>query len=317
MKRVLIAAVLFLSFGCRQESLGPLNGILVVHSKTLTDFIDHGGLESLHMVIETVDPEQVFSFSYAELSEFTGTLQERRIILMLVDSAHSGIVPGSLEELEEGILFGEDVWALNQQVFAVCLEPGDSLPEVLPDMLVEAYNSQMASYVYRSFVSTSMTSEERVDSLRQIGFTMDVPKSYLTHSWRPEDGFVQFQRQPDDESLLLFSLSVIRSRAELNSENAMLAREAMARTFFFDAAADSVDRARTNAVPFSAGSIQGLELTGVWRNPEYLNAGSFTTRVLDAGDEWYIMDMEVYNPGHAKEPYLREGWIIMDTFRKE
>ncbi len=67
----------------------------------------------------------------------------------------------------------------------------------------------------------------------------------------------------------------------------------------------------------TSGGLSGIQLTGVWRNPEYLNAGSFTSRVLDAGDEWYILDLEVYNPGHAKEPYLREGWIIMDTFVKE
>ena len=87
--------------------------------------------------------------------------------------------------------------------------------------------------------------------------------------------------------------------------------------FFFDASADSVDRSRITVEQITQNGMPGWELTGVWRNPDYLNAGSFPTRGLDSGDEWYILDMEIYNPGQKKEPYLREGWIIMDTFLKE
>lgn len=304
---------------CRQESIGPLNGILVVHSDSLAEFIDSGGLAELHLVVETVDPEQVFNFSYAELSEFTGTLKERRIILLLLTTADSGVIPGKLSEDTNGIFSGTDVWALNQNVFAVVIDGAGSeeLSPELPGLLLQAYSDQMQAYLYRSFVSTSMTSQERIDSLMTMGFSIDVPKSYETFKWMQQDGFVQYQRQPDEECMLLLSVSIINGAEELTPENAMLAREAMARTYFYDAKADSVDRARTTFEYFSTGGMEGIQLTGVWRNPEYLNAGSFTSRVLNAGGEWYILDLEVYNPGHAKEPYLREGWIIMDTFRKE
>ncbi len=315
-------ALLFLSFlfllSCRQESIGPLNGVMVVYSPDLAEFIDGGGLEDLHLVVETVDPEQVLSFSYADLQEFTGTLRERRIVLMLLSPEDQGEIPGDLEETSSGIYSGRDIWALNQHVFAVVVN-GGGIPEELPAVIEEAYDQQMHAYLYRSFVSTSMTSQARIDSLRSLGFSMDVPKSYETRKWTAEDGFVQYQRQPDEECMLLLSINVIDgfSQTELTPENAMLAREAMARTWFFDASEDSVDRARTTFEPVVSGGLSGIQLTGVWRNPEYLNAGSFTSRVLDAGDEWYILDLEVYNPGHAKEPYLREGWIIMDTFVKE
>ena len=303
---------------CRQESLGPLNGILVVYSSSLADFIDEGGLDALHLVVETVDTEQVFSFAFADLSEFEGTLRERRTILLLLSPEDIGEIPENLDQQASSIYYGENVWALNQRVFAVVTSGGSALPEELPEALLDAYEAQMEGYLYRSFVSTSMTSQERIDSLSSaLGFSMDVPKSYGTHKWMPTDRFVQYQRQPDDECLLLFSMNVIRSGADLSPENAMLAREAMARTYFYDAAEDSVDRARTRFEPCTLGGIEGIQLTGVWRNPEFLNAGAFTSRVLDAGDEWYILDIEVYNPGHAKEPYLREGWIIMNTFRRE
>lgn len=310
--------LLLFSVSCKQDALGPINGVLVVYSASLSEFIDAGGLQDLHLIVETVDPEEVFSFSFAETPEFQGTLKARRVILLLLDPSETSQIPSSLEESAAGIYSGHDVWALDQQVFAVVVDPDlPELPAGLPDMLESAYDDQMHDYIYESFVSTSMTSPERMDSLSALGLSLNVPKSFTVRIWTPEDGFIQYQRQPDDECMLLFSIRILAADAELTDSNAVLAREAMARLFFYDASADSVDRARVTIRQIVQNGLPGWELTGVWRNPDYLNAGSFTTRVFDSGDEWYILDMEIYNPGYKKEPYLREGWIIMDTFRKE
>ena len=318
-----LSAVLFLLLllscvSCKQDSLGPVNGVLVVYSASLTEFIDLGGLQDLHLIVETVDPEEVFSFSFAETNEFHGTLKARRVILLLLDPSEIHQIPGKLVDSDTGIYSARDVWALSQQVFAVVVDPeSPELPAELPDMLEAAYDDQMHDYIYESFVSTSMTSPERMDSLAVLGFSLNVPKSFSVRIWTPDDGFIQYQRQPDDECLLLFSIRILATDTELTDSNAVLAREAMARLFFYDASADSVDRVRITTVPINQYGLPGWEITGVWRNPEYLNAGSFTTRVLDSGGEWYILDMEVFNSRYRKEPYLRECWSIMDTFRKE
>ena len=322
MKRFLLPCILALTLlffvSCKHESIGPINGVLVVYSDSLTDFIDQGGLQELHLIVETVDPEEVFSFSFARVSEFQGTLKTRRTILFLLDHSDTLLMPTVLQAGDSGIYSGSNVWSLDQHVFGVVVDPSSpELPSGLADTLENAYNDQMNNYIFESFVSTSMTSPERMDSLQSLGFTLNVPKSFFVRIWSPDDGFIQYQRQPDDECLLLFSIRMLSTDAELTETNAILAREAMARIFFSDASADSVDRARITAVPIVKNGLVGWELTGVWRNPDYLNAGSFTTRVLDLGGVWYILDMEVYNPGHRKEPYLREGWIIMDTFCKE
>ena len=319
-RSILFTVIVLLLFGvsCKQDSVGPLNGVLIVYSASLSEYIDNGGLQNLHLIVETVDPEEVFSFSFAETSEFQGTLKTRRVILLLLDPSEIHNIPSALEEGTNGIFSGNDVWALDQQVFAVVVDPQlPELPSELPEMLEIAYDNQMHDYIYKSFVSTSMTSPERMDSLSALGFSLNVPKSFVIRIWTPEDGFIQYQRQPDDESLLLFSIRILSSDAELTDSSAVMAREAMARLFFFDASSDSVDRARVTLEPITVSGFPGWELTGVWRNPDYLNAGAFTSRVIDAGSEWYILDMEIYNPGLKKEPYLREGWIIMDTFHKE
>lgn len=315
---ILLFAILIIGASCKQDSIGPVNGVLVVYSNSLTEFIDNGGLQDLHLIVETIDPEEVFSFAFAEADEFHGTLTERRVILLLLDETDAHLFPGSFTEIAPGVQGGSDIWAIGQQVFGVIVDPvSPQLPVSLASLLEGAYNRQMNDYIYESFVSTSMTSQARIDSISSLGFSINIPKSYSVENWSPEDGFIQYQRQPNDECLLLFSIRVLDTSYELSDSNAVLAREAMARLFFFDSEADSVDRSRISLHQIEYSGLPGWEIIGVWRNPEYLNAGSFTTRVLDAGEEWYIFDMEVYNPGMKKESFLREGWIIMDTFFKE
>lgn len=312
-RRCFPAFALLLMLSCRQDSIGPLKGVLVVYHPGLAAFIDGGGLDGIQRTVTTVETEDVFSWAFAETDEFSGTLTERRVILFLAETPED--LPDRLEAVSPGLWSGEDIWALNQQVIGAVVEDG-VLPEPLADMLEEAYNTQVHRYIYGSFVNTQMSSPERLDSLAALGFTIDVPKAYTTHIWKPEDGFIQYQRVAGEECLLMLSIRLLASSSELTDSSAIVAREAMARRFFYDASADSVDRSRVSVSRVTFGGMSGVSLTGMWRNPEYLNAGAFTSRILDSGERRYIMDMEVYNPGREKEPYLREGWVIMDTFRE-
>lgn len=311
MRKFLLPSLLIL-MGCRQQSIGPVKGVLVVYHEDLAPFIDGGGLNAVQRTVTTVETENVFTWAFADLEEFQGPLMNRRVILFLVPRAEH--LPGGLEQTGPGLYSGEDMWAANQQVIGAVVT-GGTLPDGLPEVLEEAYNTQMHRYVYGSFVSTQMSSPGRIDSLEALGFTMDVPKAYSTRIWRPDDGFIQYQRTAGDECLLMLSIRFLPAAADLTDSLAVLTREAMARRFFFDAAADSVDRSRVTVEPLTFRGMTGRTVTGMWRNPEYLNAGAFTARILDCRGTRYIIDMEVYNPGREKEPYLREGWVMMDTFR--
>ncbi len=311
MRRLLLAAGLLL-LGCRHQAIGPIKGVLVVYHEDLAPFIDGGGLDPVQRTVTTVETENVFTWAFAELDEFQGPLMDRRVILFLVPDAE--YLPEKLEQTGPGLHFGEDVWAVNQQVIGAVVT-GGALPGGLSDLLEGAYEIQMHRYVYGSFVSTQMSSPERIDSLAALGFTIDVPKAYSTRIWRPDDGFLQYQRIAGEECLLMFSVRFFPANRELTDSLAIVARETMAKRFFFDASADSVDRSRVTVEPLDYRGMTGRTVTGMWRNPEYLNAGAFTARVLDFQGTRYIIDMEVYNPGREKEPYLREGWVMMDTFR--
>jgi len=304
--------VLLALAACAGPAEGPLKGVLVVFSEGTEQGIDDF-VDGLQLRVETVTSEAVFDFSFVELSRFEGTLRDRRTILFVVDSP--GEIPVHLDQGADGIYRGRDVWAEGQYVFGAV--PGSVDPADLSAALEAAYDDHMWNYVYGSFVSTQMSSPERIDSLAALGFTVDVPKSYFLESWRPGDGFVQYQRQPSEDCLLMFSIQWAPGVPSPDAEDAVLRREAMARRFFYDARADSVDRSAVTAEPVTFHGAQGYRLTGVWRNPEHLNAGAFTSLVLDCRGTGYILDLEVYNPGREKEPYIREGWMIMDSFVPE
>ncbi len=297
---------------CMGGAEGPLKGVLVVYPEGMERQADSvAGL--LQRTVTTIDAEQVFAFSFCTRSEFEGSLRSRRTILFLADSPAG--LPGSLEQ-GTGVWWARDVWARRQRVFGAVLGATD--PGAVSDSLEKAYNNHLYDYLFQEFVSTSMSSTDRMDSLAALGFTMDVPRSYRTAEWRPDDGFVQFQRPVSDEGLMMLSIRWLDdSSAAGTVEQAVSWRQDMARRFFWDASSDSVDLARLETIPISPGGLSGWRLTGAWINPAHLNAGAFTSYVLRSGGRSFILDAEVFNPGEEKEPYIREGWLLMSTFAVE
>ena len=302
---------LLLGAGCARDAVGPVKGVLVVYPDGGAAAAD--SLTGLYQrTVTTIDPEPVFSFSFCSASEFTGSLRNRRTILILA-ADESDLPP----ELRAGgpVAGARDVWARGQRVFGTVIGSAD--PEEVADSLEAAYDRHLAAWLFQDFVSTSMTSPERMDSLAALGFRMDVPRSYSTSEWIPEDGFVQFQRPVSDNGRMMLSIRWVRGLEALDAAGAVAWRQEMARRFFYDAAADSVDRSRLEALPVSLGGMTGWRLTGAWINPHHLNAGGFTSYVLQDADRSFLLDAEVFNPDAEKEPYVREGWILMGTFAVE
>lgn len=311
--RLLSAAIMavVLAAGCKGESEGPLKGVLVVYpegEELMADSIS----DLLQRTVLAIDPEPVFSFAFCSESEFEGSLVNRRTILFISRDAEG--LPQRLSG-EGPVLSARDLWARDQRVFGVVAGRFD--PAALSDSLERAYDVHLRAYLFRSFVSTSMSSPERIDSLAGLGFTLDIPRSYSTSEWRPEDGFVQFQRPVSEEGLLMVSVRWTDGLGAMDAAEAVRWREEMARRFFYNASGDSVDRARLEAVPVSVGGASGWRLTGAWTNARHLNAGGFTSYVLLHGNRSFLLDAEVFNPGAEKEPYIREGWLLFETFAVE
>jgi len=310
MRGLILTALGVLVLGCSGPATGPLKGVLVVVDGTIDPVTVDALLDDVQLYVSTVTAEPVFAFSTCSTDEFRGDLEKRRTILFLVDDPSE--LPGGLT-LANGLYSGRDKWALGQFVFGVVL-PSDQEASVISEALESAYNQHLSDYVYESFVATQMTSPERMDSLGTLGFSLDIPKSYYLSEWDPGVGFIQYQRTPSDNCFLMLSIRWIDDGRILNGEESVLWREAVARSFFYNAAEDSVDQSRVEILPLSLRGVQGWRLVGMWRNPEHLNAGAFTSYILHYDGVRILLDLEVFHEGLEKEPYIREGWLIMNSF---
>ncbi|OPL17937.1 MAG: hypothetical protein AVO35_07195 [Candidatus Aegiribacteria sp. MLS_C] len=310
MRSVPAAFLALIIAGCAGPSTGPVKGVLVVYSGGMEMETLDGILDDLQKQVVTVEPEAVFDFSVCTPGEFHEDLRTRRTILFLAGDPSE--LPSELE-FQGDIYYAEDVWARGQRVFGAVLD-GSFDPALLSDRLEEAYSGHLQAYLYGSFVSTQMSSPDRIDSLLALGFSIDIPKSYSLSEWEPETGFIQYQRRVSDICLLLLSVRWIEDDVVLSPDEAVTWREEVARNHFYDSSADSVDRSMVQVEPMELRGMEGWKLLGMWRNPEHLNAGAFTSYVLRSDGRRYLLDMEVFHERREKEPYIREGWIMMNTF---
>ncbi len=310
MKYLTALSILILLVSCRSPATGPIKGVLVVYGSDVDAGLVDELLEGIQLYVVSVDAEKVFNFSSCTEEMFGGDLKERRTILFVAEQEKQ--LPDVLQQID-GIYQANDAWASGQDVFGIVL-PGFTQVTELTLLLERSYNEHLSAYIYGSFVSTQMSSPERMDSLRTLGFSMDIPKSYHLSDWDPDAGFLQYQRYVSDECLLLLSIRWIDDDVVLLPDEAVLWREAVARHYFYNAAADSVDRSRVAVDPFELHGLSGWKLLGMWRNPDHLNAGAFTSYILHADERRYLLDMEIFHEHREKEPYIREGWIIMNTF---
>ena len=310
MKHFAFFTVFLLLAACAGPSTGPVKGVLVVYDPGIDIQNLNELLDEIQLHVITVVTEDVFNFSICSTEEFVDDLKTRRTILFVTEDSLQ--LPEELQE-SNSIYRGDNIWADDQIVLGIVL-PGFTDTDALSNLLEQIYNHHLSAYIYGSFVSTQMSSPDRIDSLLTLGFSIDIPKSYHLAEWNPEAGFIQYQRTVSDECLLLLSARWIDDSVVLSPDEAVLWREAVARNYFYDAAADSVDRSSVEVLPLELRDLQGWRLLGMWRNPDHLNAGAFTSYILRNNGRRYLLDMEVFHEHREKEPYIREGWIILNTF---
>ncbi|MCD4776890.1 MAG: DUF4837 family protein [Candidatus Aegiribacteria sp.] len=310
MKHYIFLTAFLLLAACAGPSTGPVKGVLVVYEPSIEMRNVNELLDEIQIHVKTVDTENVFDFSVCSIEDFRDDLKTRRTVLFVTEDSLQ--LPEELRE-SEGIYRGDNVWADDQIVLGIVL-PGFTNTGALSNLLEQIYDSHLSSYIYGSFVSTQMSSPERIDSLLALGFSLDIPKSYHLADWDSEAGFIQYQRRVSDKCHLLLSVRWIDDSVVLSPDQAILWREAVSRNYFYDSAADSVDRSSVEVQPLELRGLQGWRLLGMWRNPDHLNAGAFTSYVIRDNGRRYLLDMEVFHEHREKEPYIREGWIILNTF---
>jgi hypothetical protein len=234
--------------------------------------------------------------------------------LATLDDTVTYEVPGMVET--------EDVWARNQLVTVVLVDPGrDVAPQVFPmlDQIHETLDQRFRQgVVERMFVSG--VKQELADSLMgAAGFSLLLPEVYRYEIQNPVH---IFRNDNPDPSELIRQFAVVWRTPipdeTLPVDSLMDWKEALSQEYY--AYPQAVDRENLRTRSLTMGTMAITEVKGAWSNPPDSNwpaAGPFVFWAVacPAQDRLYALDAWAYAPGKDKWEYVLQLQTILESFR--
>lgn len=313
--------------GCgQQQALGKANSLIVISpDDSLWRQVRDTTFTVLEQRIFTVRPEKKFyvePVDTAQTSDFQrlrtfkhvvifGT-PDNRFVQEVIDAADAGSVSAP------AMVNARDVWARNQSVTAVVLEP---------DAQAASWRAQLADLAaniderYRDFVLSRMyvsgPDTVAMATLRErFGFGLVFPQAYDV-AIRGDEGPVIVRNDNPSPADLIRSVLVDWRSPPLDSLTAGAA-------FRWRAAVDSVhygvpqamDTTRSQIERLEVADRPALEVTGGWgdEGTDYPAGGPFIVRLVQCPDRTYFLDAWIYAPGKDKYQYLVQTRQILDSF---
>lgn len=219
-----------------------------------------------------------------------------------------------------GIVETEDVWAKNQNVTMMLVDPTRDVAEQVYAMVddVHAILDQRfrAGALARMFVSG--TKEELADSLRMMaGFTLTLPDVYR---WAVTDSLFIFRNDNPDPAELIRQFGVTWRTPipdALTVDSLMDWRVAVAEASYDYP--QVVKREELFPQEKALGNWPILEVRGTWSNPpgDWPAAGPFIFWSLTCPEQnrLYFLDAWLYAPGKEKWEYILQLETVLSSFR--
>ncbi|MGD2121990.1 MAG: DUF4837 family protein [Gemmatimonadota bacterium] len=229
-------------------------------------------------------------------------------------------VPDGVSYEVPGIVQTENVWAQNQYVTMMLVDPDREVAEQVYSMVDEVHSILeerfRAGALTRMFVSG--TKEELADSLRTMaGFTMTLPDVYR---WGVTDSLFIFRNDNPDPAELIRQFAVTWRTPipdSLSVDSLMAWREAVAEESYDYP--QVVKRDELYPQQTALGSWPILEVRGTWSNPpgSWPAAGPFIFWSLTCPEQnrLYFLDAWLYAPGKDKWEYIIQLETILSSFR--
>lgn len=247
---------------------------------------------------------------------------------VLIGSPEHSYIAEALATLEDtvsyevpGIVEAEDVWARNQRVTLMLVDPAADIPSQVFPMLEEVHGVLDQRFrqgvVERMFVSGSKT--ELADSLfESVGFSLLLPEVYR---WTVQDSLFIFRNDNPDPSELIRQFGVTWRRPipeEITTDDLMDWKEAVSQEFY--AYPQSVTREGLQSRHLTMGDMAVTEVRGGWTNPPgsaWPAAGPFIfwSVACPEQDRLYFLDAWLYAPGKDKWEYVLQLETILGSFR--
>lgn len=323
----LLLALPLATLGCgQQQALGKDNTVIVVTSgDSLWAEVRDTTFRALEPTFFTTREEKKFyveAVDTASIEEFNQLRGFKRVLVFgtpdnrfVREVADAAGVP--VPE-PPSLVHTADVWARNQDVTAVVLEPGrraESWKGLLPAVATRIRERYEEFVLRRMYVSGPDTTA--IDSLRQrFGFGIAFPTVYDVAVREEGQGPVIVRNDNPDPSELIRSVLVDWRSPPLDTltEEAALEWRAAVDSVHYNVpqAVDTVHHSRR----LRANGRPALEVVGVWSDEgtSFPAAGPFVLRLVQCPERTYLLDAWVYAPGKDRYQYDIQIRHILDSF---
>jgi len=214
-----------------------------------------------------------------------------------------------------GIVEAKDVWAKNQKVTLMLVDPSGDVPEQVFSMLGAVHQTLDRRFregvVQRMFVSGSQT--ELADTLMNTaGFSLLLPDVY---KWGAEDSLYIFRNDNPNPAELIRQFGVTWRTPipdGITPDSLIDWKESVSREFY--SYPQAVERDDLQIRNLAKGGIRITEIRGAWSNPPeaaWPAAGPFILWGVTCPDQdrLYLVDAWVYAPGKLQME------TILNSFR--
>lgn len=220
-----------------------------------------------------------------------------------------------------GLVQTENVWARNQKVTILLVDPDGDIPAQVFPMLDEVHSilDQRFRDGARTRMYVSGVKTELADSLQEMaGFSLYLPEVYR---WSVEDSLYIFRNDNPDPAELIRQFGVTWRTpipTELTTDSLMDWKEAVSQELY--AYPQAVQREELHTRSLVMGDMMINEVRGAWSNPpgsSWPAAGPFIfwTVACPEQNRLYFIDAWLYAPGKEKWEFLLQLETVLGSFR--
>lgn len=326
-RRISVTALLVTSLvaGCTQQNaFGDANSIIVGASNEIWDGLEDGVVEALEGRVYTVADERTFRVTHVDPREVDWPNLQKFKQVLLIGTEDESWIATALAKTDEAagdgrIRQAHDVWARNQLVTIVVLEPGDQRGElmaVLPE-LAELFDGQFRDYVVSRMFLSGADSALANELYETAGFRLMVPNVY---DWRELDSIYLFRNDNPDPSQLVRQVAVTWKSPipeDLSPEEMLAWRQEIVDAQYVTKQVANLER--VDGGPGSFGGRDAYQIQAAWQSPpgRVPAGGPFILRAIRCPeqDRAYLLDGWLYAPGKEKYEYMIQLETILDSFR--
>ena len=322
--RALSALLLFPLAGCesRPQAWGEANAVIVVAHDTLWRQVGDSVMAALEPTIQTVRDERTFNVTWVSPydSSFV-TLRKFKQLLSIGAATDPWVEPLAEAGRNTPYVTDEtDVWANDQLVTGIVVEPTSPVPSVLatlPEVAVRIDSLYRLWAVRRMFLSDPDTAR-RTRLAAEGGFTLLLPTVYREER---RDSLWIFENWAEVRGNEIRRTITVASKPGVDTttstERALAWRGQVVSTYVEPQQPDPEQLSRRL---LTVAGTQAFEVQGVWTTDfgGVPAAGPFITRIVacPAQDRTYLVDAWLYAPARgSKYEYMVQLQTLLNTFR--